>query len=103
MMRPKTREAYFNLSALVAEDFVRTQQAQGGWPGNAGGYPPQQQPYGQPNPYPQQQQQPEPPPYSQQPPAAPAPQQGPPQGWTQAPEQPQPPLQPGQIPPGWTQ
>jgi MinD-like ATPase involved in chromosome partitioning or flagellar assembly len=31
MMRPKTREAYFNLSALVAEDFSRAQQAQGLW------------------------------------------------------------------------
>ena len=29
MMRPKTREAYFNLSALVAEDFARAQQAAG--------------------------------------------------------------------------
>jgi MinD-like ATPase involved in chromosome partitioning or flagellar assembly len=28
MMRPKVREAYFNLSAMVAEDFVRAQQAQ---------------------------------------------------------------------------
>ncbi|MEU2879610.1 hypothetical protein ABZ651_25840, partial [Streptomyces sp. NPDC007070] len=27
MMRPKVREAYFNLAALVAEDFVRHQQA----------------------------------------------------------------------------
>ncbi|WPR53582.1 AAA family ATPase [Streptomyces sp. S399] len=31
MMRPKTREAYFNLSALVAEDFARAQQQQGLW------------------------------------------------------------------------
>ncbi|OON76461.1 MinD/ParA family ATP-binding protein [Streptomyces tsukubensis] len=31
MMRPKVREAYFNLSALVAEDFVRAQQEQGLW------------------------------------------------------------------------
>ncbi|WP_277037690.1 SCO5717 family growth-regulating ATPase [Actinacidiphila oryziradicis] len=112
MMRPKTREAYFNLSALVAEDFVRAQQVQGVWPGDAGGYPPQPQPqpYGQPNPYPQQQPQ-------QQPYGQPPQQQGPPQGWTQQappaplpqqqqpqPEQPeQPPLHPGQIPPGWTQ
>ena len=29
MMRPKVREAYFNLSALVAEDFPRAQQQQG--------------------------------------------------------------------------
>ncbi|MCC2280626.1 AAA family ATPase [Streptomyces sp. ET3-23] len=33
MMRPKTREAYFNLSAMVAEDFVRAQQQQGLWTG----------------------------------------------------------------------
>ncbi|MEV8411777.1 AAA family ATPase, partial [Streptomyces niveus] len=31
MMRPKTREAYFNLSALIAEDFSRAQQQQGLW------------------------------------------------------------------------
>ncbi|MCH6160044.1 SAV_2336 N-terminal domain-related protein [Streptomyces marispadix] len=33
MMRPKTREAYFNLAALVAEDFARQQQEQGLRPG----------------------------------------------------------------------
>lgn len=38
MMRPKTREAYFNLSALIAEDFVRAQQQQGLW--TADGNPP---------------------------------------------------------------
>ncbi|WP_405998159.1 SCO5717 family growth-regulating ATPase [Streptomyces sp. NBC_00829] len=38
MMRPKTREAYFNLSVLVAEDFVRAQQQQGLW--TADGNPP---------------------------------------------------------------
>lgn len=31
MMRPKVRESYFDLAALVAEDFVRHQQAQGLW------------------------------------------------------------------------
>ncbi|WP_257231434.1 MinD/ParA family protein, partial [Streptomyces sp. UH6] len=31
MMRPKVRESYFNLAALVAEDFVRHQQAHGLW------------------------------------------------------------------------
>ncbi|WP_239146467.1 MinD/ParA family protein, partial [Streptomyces sp. SID10815] len=31
MMRPKVREAYFQLAALVAEDFVRHQQAHGLW------------------------------------------------------------------------
>ncbi|MFH8790568.1 SCO5717 family growth-regulating ATPase, partial [Streptomyces roseoverticillatus] len=40
MMRPKTREAYFNLSAMVAEDFTRAQQQRGVW----GGEPAPQQP-----------------------------------------------------------
>ncbi|SCD84372.1 MinD-like ATPase involved in chromosome partitioning or flagellar assembly, partial [Streptomyces sp. di188] len=31
MMRPKVREAYFNLAAMVAEDFVRHQQSHGLW------------------------------------------------------------------------
>jgi MinD-like ATPase involved in chromosome partitioning or flagellar assembly len=31
MMRPKTREAYFTLSALIAEDFARAQREQGLW------------------------------------------------------------------------
>jgi MinD-like ATPase involved in chromosome partitioning or flagellar assembly len=43
MMRPKTREAYFNLSALIAEDFVRAQQQQGLWTAN-GNPPPQAAP-----------------------------------------------------------
>ncbi|MGX1117613.1 hypothetical protein RKD37_002976 [Streptomyces ambofaciens] len=38
MMRPKVREAYFNLSAMVAEDFVRHQQSHGLW--TADGNPP---------------------------------------------------------------
>ncbi|MGW2276175.1 MinD/ParA family ATP-binding protein, partial [Streptomyces yangpuensis] len=81
MMRPKTREAYFNLSALVAEDFLRAQQQA---PQNHWGapqphqplpqqpqhqaQPPQPQPYGQP-PYQQPPQQPGPygQPYPQQP------------------------------------
>ncbi|WP_455770370.1 nucleotide-binding protein [Streptomyces coelicoflavus] len=80
MMRPKVREAYFNLSAMVAEDFVRHQQSHGLWtsdgnpppvaappmpgqstPGQP--YPPQPQP-GQPvpgQPYPPQPGQPYPP------------------------------------------
>jgi MinD-like ATPase involved in chromosome partitioning or flagellar assembly len=83
MMRPKVREAYFNLAALVAEDFVRHQQAQGLWtsdgnpppvaappmPGQGQGVPgqygypapPAAGPYGQP-------QQPQQPPYGQVPP-----------------------------------
>ncbi len=74
LMRPKTREAYFNLSALVAEDFVRAaQQAQNQW-----GTPQQAQQAQQPQ-YPQQPQHP-------QPQLHPQPQQG----------QPQQPLQPGQ-------
>jgi MinD-like ATPase involved in chromosome partitioning or flagellar assembly len=40
MMRPKTREAYFNLSAMVAEDFVRAQQEQGLWTQNGSNPPP---------------------------------------------------------------
>ncbi|MFC8595809.1 SCO5717 family growth-regulating ATPase [Streptomyces atroolivaceus] len=41
MMRPKTREAYFNLSALVAEDFQRAQQQQGLWTTDGSNPPPQ--------------------------------------------------------------
>jgi MinD-like ATPase involved in chromosome partitioning or flagellar assembly len=48
MMRPKTREAYFDLAALVAEDFARAQQAAGVWQQAPGGQQGQQQ-------YPQQQ------------------------------------------------
>lgn len=44
MMRPKTREAYFNLSALVAEDFARAQQQQGLWTGDGQNPPPQYAP-----------------------------------------------------------
>ncbi|WP_371863965.1 MinD/ParA family ATP-binding protein [Streptomyces cacaoi] len=40
LMRPKTREAYFNLSAMVAEDFARAQREQGLW--TADGNPPPQ-------------------------------------------------------------
>ncbi|MEU2249418.1 SCO5717 family growth-regulating ATPase [Streptomyces sp. NPDC019224] len=44
MMRPKTREAYFNLSALVAEDFARAQQQQGLWTSDGSSPPPQYAP-----------------------------------------------------------
>ncbi|CAO0837316.1 AAA domain-containing protein OS=Streptomyces microflavus OX=1919 GN=Smic_61850 PE=4 SV=1 [Streptomyces microflavus] len=44
MMRPKTREAYFHLSALVAEDFARAQQQQGLWTGDGQNPPPQYAP-----------------------------------------------------------
>jgi MinD-like ATPase involved in chromosome partitioning or flagellar assembly len=40
MMRPKTREAYFNLAALIAEDFARAQQKQGLWTGDGRGAAP---------------------------------------------------------------
>ncbi|MFI6086110.1 SCO5717 family growth-regulating ATPase [Streptomyces sp. NPDC051217] len=122
MMRPKTRDAYFNLSALIAEDFVRAQQQQGLWtadgnppphlappmPGHQGqpqhGHPQQhgQPPHGQPG-----QQAPGQPPYGQPPYGQPqmpgqyghgqAPGQGPGQAPGAAPEQP--PTQ-GQQPPG---
>ncbi|WP_345697113.1 MinD/ParA family protein [Kitasatospora terrestris] len=90
MMRPKVRDAYFELAALVGEDIVRAQQAAGGWQGQQqGGYqqPPQQQGWQQQPPYPQQpgypqQGQPQQgqPPYPQQPGY---PQQG--QPWGQQP------------------
>ncbi|MFD9489816.1 AAA family ATPase, partial [Streptomyces sp. NPDC059991] len=117
MMRPKTREAYFHLSALVAEDFIRAQQQQGLWtadgnppphlappmpghqqaqqpgqpfPGQPGG--PGRQAPGQPmpqQPYPGQPMPPQP--YAPQQPQPPQPYGGqqPPQAW----QQPQPPQQ----------
>ncbi|WP_261992320.1 MinD/ParA family ATP-binding protein, partial [Streptomyces sp. MS191] len=128
MMRPKTREAYFNLSAMVAEDFARAQQAQGLWTGDGqGGLPPHMAPPmpGQPQPYPGQQPYPPQPgqhgvPGQQQPYAPQAPQPGQPYGapggHPQAPQQPYPPQpgqpgqyatpqQPGQpgMPQGWQQ
>ncbi|WP_327304264.1 SCO5717 family growth-regulating ATPase [Streptomyces sp. NBC_01298] len=83
MLRPKTREAYFNLSALVAEDFIRAQQQA---PQNHWGQPqPPQQPYPQqPQPQPPHQPQQQPP-YGQQPYPTPG------QPWPQQPGQPQPP------------
>ncbi|MFD0719079.1 MinD/ParA family protein [Streptomyces globosus] len=87
LMRPKTREAYFHLASLVAEDFVRAAQQA---PRQQWGAPQQQpfpgQPYAQPHP----QAHPQGPPagYPQPYPAQPG---GP---W---PQQPQP--QPGQQPP----
>lgn len=79
MMRPKTRDAYFHLSALVAEDFARAQQQQGLWTANGSNPPPQ---YAPPMP-------------GQQMPGQPAPGQQPyaPQ---QPGQQPYPPQQPGQ-------
>ncbi|MER6252174.1 SCO5717 family growth-regulating ATPase [Streptomyces sp. NPDC001584] len=106
MMRPKTREAYFNLSALVAEDFLRAQQQapQGHWGAPQqqapqqpyGQQPPQQpQPYGQPQGQPPYQQPPQP--QQPQPYGQPYPQPGQPWQQPQAPQQQQPP-QPQQPP-----
>ncbi|WP_046776387.1 SCO5717 family growth-regulating ATPase [Streptomyces yangpuensis] len=91
MMRPKTREAYFNLSALVAEDFLRAQQQA---PQNHWGAPPphQHQPHPQQPPQPQPYGQPQGPPPYQQPPQQPGPYGQP------YPQQPQP-GQPWQQPP----
>ncbi|WP_053728960.1 SCO5717 family growth-regulating ATPase [Streptomyces sp. WM6378] len=122
MMRPKTREAYFNLSAMVAEDFVRAQQQQGLWTGDGLNPPPVQappmpgqqgapgqpfpgqaqpgQPYpGQPQPYPGQ-----PYPTQGQPaPGQPFPNQAQPNPGRPQPGQPYPGqpygAQPGQLPP----
>ncbi|MET9587249.1 SCO5717 family growth-regulating ATPase [Streptomyces sp. NPDC006539] len=115
MMRPKTREAYFNLSALVAEDFPRAQQQQGLWTSDGSNPPPQfappmpghqmpgQQPYapqqtGQPYP-PQQPQQPYQP-YGGQQPYPPHPGPGVQQnGWQQSlPSQAQSPASPAGPP-----
>nr|WP_313884300.1 MinD/ParA family protein [Streptomyces cynarae] len=115
MMRPKTREAYFDLAAVVAEDIARTQQGFGN-PNLHFQQPPQgyaapqqpQQPYAQPGGTPQPGQ------GWQQPPQQPGTgqgwqqqQPGPGQSWQQQPapdqnpQQPQPPQ--GAVPPGWTQ
>ena len=119
MMRPKVREAYFNLAAMVAEDFVRHQQSHGLWTSDGNpppvaapplpgqpvpGQPVPGQPVpGQPGPYPQQgayPQQPQPgQPYAQpgQPPVPPG------HPYPQVPGQARPaqpyPAQPGQQPP----
>ncbi|WP_420035831.1 AAA family ATPase [Streptomyces sp. cg28] len=94
MMRPKTREAYFEIAALIAEDFAQRSQQQmqaggmyGAQPGMPpAGYPPQQG-------------------YAPQPPA-PQPGYGYPQQQPPAPhQQPQQPPQQGGggLPSGWTQ
>ncbi|MEU6176207.1 SCO5717 family growth-regulating ATPase [Streptantibioticus parmotrematis] len=124
MMRPKTREAYFTLAAMIAEDFSRAQQAQGLWTQGDGSTPPpqvappvpgQQQPgHYAPQPpyegYPGAQT-PPPPPYEGQPPQQPpypqhpgapqpgVPPQGAPQGWPQQPAQGQSWQQEPQAPP----
>ncbi|WP_033222130.1 MinD/ParA family ATP-binding protein [Kitasatospora phosalacinea] len=75
MMRPKVRDAYFELATLVGEDIARSQQ-QAGWQAQ------QQQPYPQQGGYPQQQQQPYP--QQQYPQQGGYPQQG--QPWQQPPQ-----------------
>jgi hypothetical protein len=115
MMRPKVREAYFNLSAMVAEDIARHQQSHGLWtndgnpppvaappmpgqyvpgqpvPGQAPQQPQQSQPQQPGQPYPQPGQPAHP--YPQ--PGQPYPQPG--QAYPQQPQHPQPgqPFQPG--------
>jgi MinD-like ATPase involved in chromosome partitioning or flagellar assembly len=87
MMRPKTREAYFDLAALIAEDMTRTQQ---GFGNPSVQYGHLQQGYA----LPQQQQPPQQQPFAQ-----------PGQGWQQPPQQhpQQHQAPPGAVPPGWTQ
>ncbi|WP_060888934.1 MinD/ParA family ATP-binding protein, partial [Streptomyces scabiei] len=97
MMRPKVREAYFTLAAMVAEDIARHQQSHGLWTSDGNPPPvvapplPGQQIPGQ-QPYPQQQGQP----YPGQPyPGQPAPGQAPqPYGHPYPPQQPQHPQHP---------
>ncbi|MFF7969194.1 SCO5717 family growth-regulating ATPase [Streptomyces sp. NPDC007903] len=103
MMRPKVREAYFTLAAMVAEDFVRHQQAHGLWTRDGNPPPvaappmPGQPAPGQPYP-PQQPQHPQPfvPGQQQYPPQQPQP------GHPYPPQQPQPgqPYPPQQPQPG---
>uniref|UniRef100_UPI001E3BED60 MinD/ParA family ATP-binding protein n=1 Tax=Streptomyces coriariae TaxID=2864460 RepID=UPI001E3BED60 len=104
MMRPKVREAYFNLTAMVAEDFIRHQQRQGLWTSDGNPPPvaappmPGQQTPGQPvpgQPYPQQQPGQ---PYPQAPQPGPGQPYPPQQGQPQGQPYPQPQPQPGQDP-----
>jgi hypothetical protein len=122
MMRPKVREAYFTLAAMVAEDIARHQQSHGLWtsdgnpppvaapplPGQVPGQPMPGQPAPGPMPQPSAQGYPQPgqPPYPQpgahpgrpqQPGQAPPPPPGQPYPPAQQPYPPQP--QPGQVPP----
>lgn len=109
MMRPKVREAYFTLAAMVAEDIARHQQSHGLWTSDGNPPPvvappmPGQQMPGQPmpgqQPYPPQQGQPYPgQPYPGQPAPGQAPQPyghpGQPAPGQPAPGQPYPPQQP---------
>ncbi|MGP4112470.1 SCO5717 family growth-regulating ATPase [Streptomyces sp. 4N509B] len=96
LMRPKTRQAYFDLAALIAEDFARAQQAQGLWmPDAHGAMPPQMAP-----PLPGQHQQPAPPHAQPQAhPQAQPPYGVPQQQLPQAPQSPHVPQQPPQAQP----
>ncbi|MFC5667690.1 MinD/ParA family protein, partial [Kitasatospora misakiensis] len=96
MMRPKVREAYFELATLVGEDIVRAQQAaqQTGWQQQAQPQQPQAPGYPQPQPGAQAQ-----PPYGQPYPYAQPQQPGQPAPGTPWAPQPQPQPQPGQTPP----
>jgi MinD-like ATPase involved in chromosome partitioning or flagellar assembly len=91
LMRPKTREAYFGLSAVIAEDFVRHQQQHGLWMQNGTNSPPPQAapplPGQGPAPYPPQQGHWGAPP-PQQPGLPPGGRPGPGQGWPGPPPQP---------------
>ncbi|MEV0965460.1 SCO5717 family growth-regulating ATPase [Streptomyces sp. NPDC049910] len=107
MMRPKTREAYFNLSAMVAEDFARAQQAQGLWTSAGQGHQPPHmappmphQPYGgQPQPGPAYAPGPGQPQHPGHPPYHPGQPGGPPQQGVQPPQHYGQPHQPGGQPP----
>lgn len=90
MMRPKVREAYFDLAAMVAEDFVQAQQEQGLWTGQGGHQPPTMAP-----PMPGHQQAPAAQPQQPQPPFQGFPGAQPGQPWQTG--------QPGQPQPGFPQ
>ncbi|WP_455432370.1 MinD/ParA family ATP-binding protein [Streptomyces tendae] len=100
MMRPKVREAYFNLAAMVAEDFVRHQQSHGLWTSD-GNPPPVAAP-----PMPGQQMPGQPMPGQPMPGQQMPPQQGqpmPPQPGQPYPPQPGPGQQPPHPQPGYAQ
>uniref|UniRef100_UPI0028125F0C MinD/ParA family ATP-binding protein n=1 Tax=Streptomyces sp. TaxID=1931 RepID=UPI0028125F0C len=92
MMRPKVREAYFNLAAMVAEDFVRHQQSHGLWTSD-GNPPPVAAPPLPGQPFPGQ------PPTAGQAVPGPYPQQ-PGQPYVQPGQPGQPPVQQPPVPPG---
>ncbi|MFD5153585.1 MinD/ParA family ATP-binding protein [Streptomyces mutabilis] len=105
MMRPKVREAYFNLAAMVAEDFVRHQQSHGLWTSDGNPPPvaappmPGQHHEAQP-PMPGQHHQPQPPVPGQHQPQPPMPGQQPMPDQPGVPGRPGQYAQPGQAHPG---